>query len=130
MVLSHPCSGKRHKRQPKKKVEICPEDAPRYSFRRMEQVMMIVPINSHVDEAQDVTQKDGSYRAQRLQVQAVRHLHLQHHDGDDHSEHAVAEGFHPAFIHMDKIFYFCNSLAAALSTIHSRRPLSGFTRWQ
>ena len=37
--------------------------------------------------------------AQARRMVAVRHLQLQHHDGDDDGDHAIAERFEPAFGH-------------------------------
>ena len=48
-------------------------------------------------------QENRQQRAERGQVGAVRHLHFQHHDGDDDGEHAVAEGFEPGLLHGSKI---------------------------
>ena len=64
---------------------------------------MVVPIDADIDEAQHVAGENWQHRQKRRQIDAVGHFQLQHHDGDDDGEHAVAEGFeavglHPAII--------------------------------
>jgi hypothetical protein len=62
-------------------------------------VVMVVPIDTEIDEAQNVAEEHGDQRQQRLDAFAVGHLHLQHHDGDDDGDHAVAESFKPVLWH-------------------------------
>ena len=57
----------------------------------MQHVVVVVPVDAQVDEAQHVAQEHRQQRAQVGEIVAVRHLQLQHHDGDDDGEHAVAE---------------------------------------
>ena len=63
--------------------------------------MMVVPVDAEVNETQHVGQKDRQQRFQRGDVErsALRHFQLQHHDGDDDGQHAVAEGFQPVLFH-------------------------------
>ena len=73
---------------------------PLTCLRGMEHVVVVVPVDADVDEAQHVAQEDRQQRAAApAQVVAVRHLQLQHHDGDDDGEHAVAEGLEPVLSH-------------------------------
>ena len=52
-----------------------------------------------VDEAEDVTEKYRPEWRDRFEAGAVRHPHLENHDGDDDRDDAVAEGFETAFGH-------------------------------
>jgi hypothetical protein len=63
---------------------------PGDAAHRVHQVMMVVPVDAHVDEAQDVREERGTKRCERLQRVRMRRLQLEHHDGDDHSDDAVA----------------------------------------
>ena len=100
MVLANPRCGEREKREPEKQVEVRPEDTTRDFFGGLEQVVMVVPINADVDETQDVAEEDGQERFQRGEVRFVRDFQLQHHDGDDDGEDAVAEGFESGGFHL------------------------------
>ncbi|HWX27017.1 MAG TPA: hypothetical protein VNZ53_06210 [Steroidobacteraceae bacterium] len=62
-------------------------------------MVVIVPIDADVDEAQYVTQEVGDQGCERIDVGAARHLELQHHDGDDDGDDAIAEGFESAAVH-------------------------------
>ena len=65
--------------------------APVDPLRRVQHVVVVVPVDADVDEAQHVAEEHRQQRAQRGQVGAVRHLQLEHHDRDDDRDHAVAE---------------------------------------
>ena len=90
-------------RQPEQQVQVRPQDAAGDVFGGVEQVMMVVPVDAEINEAQHVAQE---HRQQRFQARRgrrrVRHFHLQHHDGDDDGEHAVAERFQPVLFHESK----------------------------
>jgi hypothetical protein len=68
--------------------EIAPVDPP----GGMQHVVMIIPIDSQENEAQDVAKKNGP---KRHQLRRVRHLQLPYHDRDDDGENAVAECLEP-----------------------------------
>src|SRR5260370_18051519 len=55
--------------------------------------MVIVPIIADEHETQHVGQQARDPPPERLEVGAIWRSELQHHDGDDHGEHPVAEGF-------------------------------------
>jgi hypothetical protein len=57
----------------------------------MQQVMMIVPIDRHINKAENVAEKDRDQAAERLPVSSARHLQFQHHDRDDDGDDAIAE---------------------------------------
>src|SRR5215217_7255830 len=65
----------------------------------MQHVVVVIPIDAKVDEAQHVAQEYRDHWHQSLDALAVGHLHLQHHDGDEDGEHAITERFQPILSH-------------------------------
>ena len=62
--------------------------------------MVVVPVRPHANEAHRVC---GNGRQQPQQVGkpgTIRCGNPQHHDGDDDGNHAIAERFHPALVHV------------------------------
>src|SRR4029450_5102554 len=70
-------------------------------MRRMKHVVVVIPIDTQVDEAQHVAQEDGDHWHQSLEALAVGHLHLQHHDGDEDGDHAITDRFKPILSHAE-----------------------------
>src|SRR5438128_396336 len=68
-------------------------------LRGLKHVVMVVPVNTQVDKAEDVAQKDRNQGPQRSQVAAVTGPELQHHDCDDDRKHAIAERFKTSLWH-------------------------------
>jgi hypothetical protein len=99
MIFVYPRGGEGEEGEPEEEMEVRPEDAAGDVFGGVEEVMVIVPVNADVDEAEDITQKDGEKRLQFGEAVAVRDFQLQHHDGDDDREDAVAESFEPGGFH-------------------------------
>ena len=56
-------------------------------------MLMLVPVDADVDEAEHVAHDDGPEWDQGLEIGFVRDFEFQHHDGDDDGDDAVAEGF-------------------------------------
>jgi hypothetical protein len=74
----------------------------------MQQMMMVVPVDPDVDEAQDIAQENRDQGYERAQGLAVRDFELQHHDGDDDGDDAVAEGFNPGIVQIEfRRFRYC-----------------------
>src|SRR5215471_14051796 len=80
-------------------MQIRPEHQPRDFLNRMKHVVVVIPIDTQVDEAQHVAQEDGDHWPQSLEALAMGHLHLQHHDGDEDGDHAITERFKPIPAH-------------------------------
>jgi len=57
-------------------------------------MVMVVPVNTYINKADDIADKDRIKRQQRSDtiVMIARHFYLQHHDGDDNSDNTIAEG--------------------------------------
>jgi hypothetical protein len=65
-----------------------------------QQVMVIVPVNADGREAQHVDQQARDQRLERLEAVAGWGPEFQHHDGDDHGKHGVAEAFQACGTHL------------------------------
>jgi hypothetical protein len=58
VVLPHPAGGEREQREPKEQVEVGPEDPAVDAAGRLEHVVVVVPVDPQVDEAQHVGEED------------------------------------------------------------------------
>src|SRR5262249_11946791 len=65
----------------------------------MNKMVMIIPIDRQIDEAQYVADEIRSHASKNLPTGAVRHLQLEDHDRDDDGDHAVAESCETIFSH-------------------------------
>src|SRR6185312_561343 len=92
--------------QPEQQVEIRPENGAVHTLGHVEHVMVIVPVDAQVDEAEQIREERGQYRAERAPVGAVWCAQLEHHDRDDDGDHGVAEGFEAGSTHWAKLECF------------------------
>src|SRR3982751_5528313 len=81
-------------------MQVCPQDAAGYARAGMEHMVMIVPVDPDVNEAEDVAHEHRGQRREHTQAVAVRNLQLEHHDRDDDCDHAIAECFEPVLAHI------------------------------
>src|SRR5919108_3596705 len=80
-------------------MEVGPKHRPSHLVTCMQHVVMVVPIDAEVDETQHITQKHRDQWRKGLDALTMRHLQLQHHDGDDDGDDAIAECFKPTLAH-------------------------------
>src|SRR5215467_12045363 len=52
---------------------------------------MVVPVNTNVQETQNIAEEYRQQRPQIFECIAMRNLHLQHHDRDNYRDHSVAK---------------------------------------
>jgi len=65
----------------------------------MQEVVMVVPEDTHVDKAQHIAAKHRQQFLQRSEIRPMRHLQFQHHDRNNDRDHAIAECFQPSLAH-------------------------------
>src|ERR1051325_10040502 len=96
-------------------------------FGGVEHVVMVVPVDSHKDEAEDVAKKSRQPRLERGEVGAVRHFEFEHHNGDDDREHAIAECFESAFAHLFASLALRSTIASVNQSNSSKKPAARFS---
>jgi hypothetical protein len=62
-------------------------------------MMMIVPVDADVDETQNVAEENRKNGAKHIKGRPVRDFQLEHHNGDDDGQNAIAESFHTILPH-------------------------------
>src|SRR5438105_7844538 len=123
VVLGHPAGSERHQREPEQKMHVRPKRGAVHVVHRVEHVMVVGPVDGDEYKAHNVGEEHRQEGQQRLRVGVVRHLQLQHHDGDDYGDYAVAESFQPSLPHYDAL-----SPAAHANCARSRRmPSTSFS---
>src|SRR4029077_191512 len=105
MVLPHPGGNERGQRKPKQQMQIRPQDATGNMLRRLQEVMMVVPVDADVNEAQDIAEENRKEWLQGCKTGSSRSLHFQHHDGDDDGEYPVTKSLHATLGHPSYSFF-------------------------
>src|ERR1700730_2617578 len=80
-------------------MQIRPQDTTGNMLRRLQEVMMVVPVDADVNEAQDIAEENRKEWLQGRKTGSLRRLHFQHHDGDDDGEYPVTKSLHAALGH-------------------------------
>src|SRR5260221_7381311 len=87
-------------------MQIRPQDATRNMLRRLQEVMMVVPVDADVNEAQDIAEENRKEWLQSRKTGSLWRLHFQHHDGDDDGEYPVTKSLHAALGHPSYSFFW------------------------
>ena len=95
MVLSGPGGCYRDERKPEEKIKVCPEHCCADVGDGVEEVVVIVPIDADVEEAE----KHREDCRKRCPVGTFGHFEFKHHDRDDDGEDSVGEGFEAVLLH-------------------------------
>src|SRR5665213_167638 len=82
-------------------MQVRPQHAAGHAIDEVEEVMVVVPLDAEVDEAEDVRAERRPEHAQRGPVRAAGHTQLEHHDRDEDGDDAVTERFEPCLVHQD-----------------------------
>ena len=77
-------------------------------------ILELVPINPHVDEAEDVAHEHRPQGDQDFKVRAVRDFEFQHHDGDDDGDDASLKT-------SSRFLPIVDSLIFPVSNLHEHR---------
>src|SRR3954447_26639631 len=65
VVPPEPLGGERDQREPEQQVQVGPQDPARHPGRDLEHVVVVVPVDAQVDEAQHVCEQHGQVVVQR-----------------------------------------------------------------
>lgn len=68
-------------------------------MNRMNHVVVVVPVNSDVNEAENVAEKYWQERFDGFELRAMWNFEFEHHDGDDDGEYTVGKRLHAVFSH-------------------------------
>ena len=66
-------------------------------------MVMVVPVDTQVDEAQEVAEEHRNQWLQNIDAVPMRHRQFQDHDRDDDRDHTVAERLEPALSHFRRV---------------------------
>ena len=99
MVLSGPTRQEWYQGEPEEQVQVRPKDLPIDALRCVKHVMVIVPVNTEVDEAQNIGNQGWNDGSKVIPTDSLRGLELQNHDRDEDRDHTIAESFQPRLMH-------------------------------
>src|ERR1700732_1691194 len=86
-------------------MQIRPQDPTRNMLRRLQEVMMVVPVDADVNEAQHIAEENRKEWLQGRKTGSLWRLHFQHHDGDDDGEYPVTKSLHAGLGHPSYSFF-------------------------
>ena len=80
-------------------MQVCPHYLAVYMLSGLEHMMVVVPIDTEIDETQYICEKHRQERAYGREIVPVWYSQFQYQNRDQDSDHAIAEGFKSGFIH-------------------------------
>src|SRR5258708_12451488 len=87
----------------------------------MNHVMVVIPRNTDEDKDQQVAREYRNEWINCSEVLSLRHLQLEHHDGDNDGNHAIAERFQARFSHVRKPLELSDPTSIGLNSENSRK---------
>ena len=85
------CEG--NDREPEQEVKIRPQSSAVHLFCDLKQMMVIVPIDAEVNEAEDVTHERRNQVHEFRPLGMMGRAQFQHHDGDEDGNDSVTKCF-------------------------------------
>jgi hypothetical protein len=86
-------------------MQVSPQNPAINRSRRLQQVVMIVPVNPDHHEAQQIAPKHRNGQQQCHSFGSLWHLHFKHHDRDDDGDYTIAESHQSFFAHMGTLHF-------------------------
>src|SRR6185437_8582345 len=80
-------------REAEEKTEVGIKDALISLLDSMHKMVVIDPVDAGEAEGDQIDNQRGQYSAKSGKTLLVRNFKLEHHDGDDHSDHSIGESF-------------------------------------
>jgi len=80
-------------------VQISPENLAIDMLYGMEEMVVVIPVDSNVDKAQDIAQEYGVKLQQCLRGRLMGSLQFKYNDGYDHGNHAITKCLNAPFAH-------------------------------
>src|ERR1700752_264765 len=105
MILSHPVCDEWNEREPKKQMEVGPQDAPVHFPDGMEHMMVIVPVDADKKETEQILTERRHDACEGGPVRTTRDRQFEHHDGDNDGDDAITECLHAALCHSSCTFF-------------------------
>jgi hypothetical protein len=72
-------------------VEVCPQDSTGDLVAGVKHVVVIVPVDSDIEKAEYIAKEYRDEWHETGQRWIMRHLHLEHHYGDNDCDNAIAK---------------------------------------
>ncbi len=100
IIVAHPRRREGNQRQPKQKMQIRPENSTIHLSRGLKKVMVVIPIDPHKNEADQIAEKHRDRGLKRRQIPSFGNFEFEYHDGDDNRNHTVAKRFQSPLRHL------------------------------